>query len=535
MRIALIAAAALATACGVQTGPEEGSLNGSCVTDFACPTGEECGAGGCGPVAASLYPHIQLASALLANYATPSDIPWRAEHYDLLIGGLYGNVDLFRTMNPDARLFEYVLMRKHPDGPSHNPGEVWARSAGYDPEDFYLHYREDVARADLSGVVIVPGYPTGLVPGWNPAPAPEDPPASAASRTESRVPLAMGSAGVMYMPAMGHSGYRTFIADHAGNIMDGSYYGTPAASGPVDGIVCDVALYYPEFDEADLGHTERYGGVPLDDNHPYARAYETIYPELAQRLHDRFGKAIDVMPNYGHVYFLEYDSPFPQNLQRTTPWGWGEVWLMYNGGSSPTRGANRVINWERDYETAIASIVRRTRAGARRVLGARDLPAAGGTGSDRGRIFLLALYYMVHNSNTWLLYETLNSHGGAGLTLEESGWNPAVEFDIGAPVQVPSGFVDFEGRSGTLEHYVMYEGPDAYDPALTTHLLARRFENGLVLAKMLPDGSVVDDRSITTHTLDGSYYILQPDGTLGPVVTEATLRNNEALILIPAD
>jgi len=52
---------------------------------------------------------------------------------------------------------------------------------------------------------------------------------------------------------------------------------------------------------------------------------------------------------------------------------------------------------------------------------------------------------------------------------------------------------------------------------------------------MLPDGSVTDDRSITTHTLDGSYFVLEADGSLGALVTQASLRNNEALILIPAD
>ena len=52
---------------------------------------------------------------------------------------------------------------------------------------------------------------------------------------------------------------------------------------------------------------------------------------------------------------------------------------------------------------------------------------------------------------------------------------------------------------------------------------------------LLPEGSVVDDRSITTHPLDRAYALLQADGTLGAVVTEATIRNNEGLILIPVD
>jgi len=538
MRFAMVAAAALACvwacACGTQTGPDSGPVAGACVDDFACPDGQECGPAGCQPVAGTLYHHIQLASALLGSYTDPGDVSWRAGHYDLLIGALHGHVDGIRAVNPDVRLFEYVLARRHPDEPGRDIAERWARSWGYDPEDFYLHYREDVDRPDLSGTVVVPGYPAGLVPGWNPAPDPGDPPATAAARAESRVPFVPGPVSMMFMPAVALNSYRVFFATMVADLIDGSFYGAPHASGPIDGIMCDLPLYYPEFDEGFVGHTETYAGVPLDDNHPYARAFETLYPEMALRLHQIFNRAVDVMPNYGHVYFLEYDSPWPQNLQRTTPWGWGEVWLTYNGGSIPTRGGNRVITWERDYDGAVVSIVRRTRGGARRVLGGRDQPLGAGTGSDRGRILLLALYYMVHNQNTWFLYETMSNHGvGQTAPLSVWAWNPAVEFDIGQPAAVPAGFVDFDGRSGTREHYVMAQGTDPYNASLTYRVLARRFDNALVLAKMLPDGSVTDDRSITTHALDGSYVVLEADGSLGPVVTQASLRNNEALILIP--
>jgi hypothetical protein len=50
---------------------------------------------------------------------------------------------------------------------------------------------------------------------------------------------------------------------------------------------------------------------------------------------------------------------------------------------------------------------------------------------------------------------------------------------------------------------------------------------------MLPDGSVVDDRSYTTHPLPRGYRPLRQDGTLGAVITQVRIRNNEALILIP--
>jgi len=46
---------------------------------------------------------------------------------------------------------------------------------------------------------------------------------------------------------------------------------------------------------------------------------------------------------------------------------------------------------------------------------------------------------------------------------------------------------------------------------------------------------VVNNLSATTHALDGSYAILNADGTLGSVVTSVTIRNNEGFILIPVN
>jgi hypothetical protein len=114
-------------------------------------------------------------------------------------------------------------------------------------------------------------------------------------------------------------------------------------------------------------------------------------------------------------------------------------------------------------------------------------------------------------------------------------WNPAVEFDIGHPASIPLGATDFEGKANTNEHYLFAAGPDPFDSALTYRVFARRFTNALVLVKMLPAGSVIDTRSITTHTLDGPYAVLRGDGTLGDVVTTAQIRNNEGLILVPVD
>jgi hypothetical protein len=282
-----------------------------------------------------------------------------------------------------------------------------------------------------------------------------------------------------------------------------------------------------------LDKTDEYYGIPLDDQHPHALGFGTLYAEVTEELSRRFGMGVDVMPNYGHVSFLEHPDQASRAVVENTAWIWAEVWLSYVGTSSPTQGTSRAIHYDADYRKGILPVLRQTRGAGRRVLGVRDLSFSG-LGTDRGKLFTLALYYLVHNANTFYVYETVTHHA-SGLHLSRWAWNPAVEFDIGHPDQIPSGATDYDGNSPSEEHWVFAEGPDPYRPDLTYRVLARRFTNALVLAKMLPAGSVVDDRSITTHDIDGSYVVLGADGTLGAVVTQATIRNNEGLILIPVD
>lgn len=504
------------------------------MTDFSCPLGEECGNGGCVPVAPTVYTHIQTASALLRNHLDEEELTWRAAHYDLLIGNIVGNVDAMRAVNPNVRLFKYLIIRYHRYGPDGSHADEWAKANGYDPEEFYLHYQEDVAVPGWESEVFVDGFPPGVIPGWNPDWSPGDPSASARERAMSRI---VGHRDVSvdpwYMVNVNYAGFRNFVVDFVAATLDGSRYGMNYASGPIDGIMTDVALYYPIFGEGMLDKTEEYYGIPVDDAHPYPIGVETLYPELTSGLNNRLHKTIDVMPNYGHVSLLSRDDRFSQNVQKTTPWAWGEVWVMYRGYSSPTLGSTRAISYDYDYKKGIANIVRQTRKGGRRVLGARDV-AGPPTGTERGKLYTLALYYLVHNVNTFYLYESYNRHNRAE-HISTWQWNRAIEFDVGQPDQIPEGTVDFDGTSNSSEHYIMETGPDPYDANLTYRVLARRFTNALVLAKMLPAGSVVDDRSLTTHALNRSYALLNADGTLGEIVTEVQLRNNEGLILIPVD
>jgi hypothetical protein len=514
-----------ALACSQAAEPSEDG-NG-CVTDLACAFGEECDYGACVPMAPSLYPHIQTASALLRPPLDDNEEIWRAQHFDLMIGGIFA--DEIRAVNPHARMFEYVITRYHRYDTGSKTASDWAYAHGYNPEDFYLHYRVDTDVPTWESTVIVPGYPAGRVPGWNPG----GPNASATSRSQSRVVgYNYHNNEPWYFANLEHPGYRGFLAYLVQSMIDGSWWDKTYASGPIDGVMIDESIWYPAFGEGLLANSNEYFGTAVNDNHPYTYEVESQFPRLAEEMLQSFGTSKDMMPNFGHVLFLNYPNRCAQNIQQTTPWAYPEVWVSHTGTSTPTSGATRCITYDNDYVNAIREIVLQTRRGGRRVLGARDT-YNGPSGTDRGKMLTLGLYYLVHNKHTYYMYES--AANGYPTHVSTWSWNPAAQYDVGQPDVIPSGAVDFESKPNTKEHWVFASGPDPVNGALTYRVLARRFTNALVLVKLLPAGSTIDNASITTHALDGTYGVLQVDGLIGPSVTQASIRNNEALILIPLD
>ncbi len=527
----ILAAAALllGLACSPSE-PEDGGAASGCVTDYSCPYGEECSGNGCVPIAGSIYPHIQTATVMHRGPLDDAEVVWRAQHCDLMIGGI--RADVARSANPNVRMFDYVISRFHRLDQGPKTASDWAIAHGYNPEDFYLHYREDVDVPTWESNVIVTGFPVGVAPGWNPGGGGN--PASATNRAQSRVVGYYSGGEPWYFANLANSGYRAFLAEHIEGLIDGTwYFNQPFATGPIDGVMMDEAIWYPIFGEGLLDHSSEYWGVSVNDDHPYTRSIETIYPEMAQQMMDRFGSTKDIMPNYGHVLFLNYPNRCAQNVQATTPWILGEVWISYTGAATPVSGGNRAVSYDNDYVNSVREIVRQTRVGGRRVLGGQDR-YSGIAGTDRGKLFTLGLYYLIHSKHTYYMYtSTFDSNVGH---VSLWGYNPAVQYDIGQPDVIPPGAVDFEGRSNTREHYLFASGPDPVNGSLTYRVLARRFTNALVLVKMLPAGSTVDNSSITTHALDGTYGVLQADGLVDPTpITQASIRNNEALILIPLD
>ena len=159
-----LVSAAVGVACSSSSGPDtDPPPGGNCVTDFSCAFNEECNGASCGPITPALHSHIQLASCQLRAPLDAGEASWRASHYDLLIAGFYA--DQTRAVNPNIRLFEYAIARYNRFDRPNQPttASAWASAHGYNGEDFYLHYKEDVNVPTWEGRNIVPGYPDGMV------------------------------------------------------------------------------------------------------------------------------------------------------------------------------------------------------------------------------------------------------------------------------------------------------------------------------------------------------------------------------------
>jgi hypothetical protein len=100
-------------------------------------------------------------------------------------------------------------------------------------------------------------------------------------------------------------------------------------------------------------------------------------------------------------------------------------------------------------------------------------------------------------------------------------WIQSAQVDIGQP-------------AGSM--FVFASGQDPENTALQYQVFGRQYGRALVLYKPLSytlgrGTGTLDDATATTQKLDGNYRVLNPDGTLGPVVNQISLRNGEGAVL----
>lgn len=145
-------------------------------------------------------------------------------------------------------------------------------------------------------------------------------------------------------------------------------------------------------------------------------------------------------------------------------------------------------------------------------------PQGGAPTDPRTELATLAYYYLLANPNsTFLDYDGGYDTSGPW----SQHWFPAMGDDIGQPLGSWSLFAT---------------GADPANTSLTYRVYQRAYGNALVLYKPLSYGNGVTgttaDATATTFSLNGTYYPMQADGTLGAPLTSITLRNGEGAILV---
>lgn len=150
-----------------------------------------------------------------------------------------------------------------------------------------------------------------------------------------------------------------------------------------------------------------------------------------------------------------------------------------------------------------------------------DSMSTGGSPTDpRTQIATLAEYYLMADPNSTMLM----FYGGQSPSSSwTQHWSPAAAYDIGKPDASWSVFATGTDPSNSLATYKVYQRP--YDNALVLYK-PLSYQNSSVQAS-------IGDETATTVALNGSYRLLNADGTLGPVQSSVTLRNGEGAILIP--
>ncbi|MCK4546917.1 MAG: hypothetical protein KAW17_05675 [Candidatus Eisenbacteria sp.] len=440
---------------------------------------------------ASIFDHIKTFE-ICHDALDDAETDFIATHYDVFVGTGIRFPRVYET-NPNILVLSYILIRANSGvyfGPSCEIGEfcaeTFAAAHGYDVEDFFLHYREDVS--------YLWNFPDGgtqdvFVPGWNPEWQPGDPPASASAKSESRV-WGRWKANQRWanVASRAWQHWRNEYLAHTmrkGNtVVDGVFVdGVVKIVGAMSHMMLDKTIEY-------WGETVDAGFSMIDDHYSYM-------PVLRDFLEQELGEPKIVLGNAEASYYLASE---PVNSGRFLE---RFDWLMVENG---VRYDPYVTAATCSYDVQFQDVlgIGELAASGRKILfGAKD-----NSESERGRIFILATFYLINHPNLYFC-----DHKG------DLNWFDAIAQDVGEPL-------------GSA--YVWASGPDPARPASTYHIMAREYTNALVLVKHRDSASYfLYFGTETMHDLGGTYRALSDDGTLGDPITEIELRNNEAAILIP--
>lgn len=501
-----------------------GSFENDC-NICGCPNpGDACNEDG----TCSRNSHIKTAGIFYGGDLDDETVKWSSERFDMFIGFWKDDIPLLKTYTSSPVLFNenyfaisYPLNDFSYDDSKYVAMQRYAERNSLNFEDFFLHYAEDTVisltnqcndqvncpvcasdgicsqecsrnQADLDNEwnniwlsSTDPDCDDSLLPiirGWNPADdldgddvrdrEPTNPKATAEYRYESRVPYKWFG---QYLTNMANPSYRDFNVQYINTKLNTQIKGSNAF---YDGVVLEnPGAGFPDFE----------GGFLLEYPDPSVRGtnFKTDYSIALSFTKSVIGNKIQ-LPDVGTFWIPEYVSGSDGHFQvgaiqdRRTSGLYKLFFEISKQLTSDDKIEVKLGGW----------------------------PKSGSI--ERDHIFTLATYYLGKTDNTYYLY-------AGSYTNPREEWFEGISYDIGQPLG---------------DYYVFATGDDP-SSARKYEILARDFENSLVLVKFAPWWtSNLGDDSFTSHDLPGTFNQLNSDGTLTQETTTIQLRNGEAAILV---
>ncbi len=437
---------------------------------------------------------------------------WLAQKHDWSIGGTINETvyDAMKSANPNIKFMPYIAYNTY-ELSIQNWIKNWCERNGYNFEDTFYHYFYDTEvklRGSSPSTILIKGYVGG----------------TAKTLQEARVPSTWASYSFGISQITGEVtrfninptsrvwrlGYQAYILENRIkiNASKGKY---------ADGIFLDSfdGTVYETF-SLQLERT-----IEMRNLGKYTRAVANAQvsndliaamKDLKTYLSDQAGRTILTVPNTGDVDgFYQWRKFIYED--RLSDYSHVMVEYMVRAGSSNYR----IKRLQQVYDTMVnKGLV----FFARNETSILDI-------SEKVNQFLIASHYLINHPNYNLTYHrgSASFYGGSPAgQLYTTHWHKNLEYDIGTPIQ-RSG-QDYWGASNTDRFFIFASGIDYT-------IVGREYANALVLAKFGNMGGVANaGTNPTTHPLNGTFRLLQPDNSLGSPITEITLGASEGAILI---
>jgi len=296
---------------------------------------------------------------------------------------------------------------------------------------------------------------------------------------------------------------------------------------PTKGVHFDCVAYQPP--SLGLGNTHMYDGYDeFAPDFPLMYDLYAFVPWVVYGIENEVGQldvniANCVLPGYTCTNSYQ-KAAILENLENI----FNECWMFTNNpNSSNNFHTDRIEDWLNcpflDYMDQEKGYV----------FSCYDM-ASGETGSNRGRGFSLATFYMINHQMAFYYYRTQGHMIADPMKVWTCQWNPLVEFNVGQPNQNALGLPDFQGNYNTDLYFVWAEDPlEVRYKILGREYLRVDGRRVLVLTKIKNSAnSYGEGQDPTTHVLPQKWYRLEPDMTWSGPHTYITLTNNEGAILL---